>query len=584
MTQPVDVIITLDYETFDTDDFLLRSDLNIDWDRDLIESTEKLATFLEGHGAKLTVLWETVEYFWLVDNGRDEVAERIAGQLQDLMRRGHDVQLHLHPAWQGVRLQEGQYVWPDPNRRIPTMPVSEFASLLERSIETMIALFKPIRPDYRVVGFRGRSYDVEPFQTIADTLSAHGILADSSKHGEGPVAVQLPNLEKVAPEGMADFLEYPIYMIDGRRWDYSGALRNVETPLHTLDWSDPSAKTLVMTGHCKQLIHYDLFENCLKGLREKLGNRLCYKGWQETIERDRVEMRLDSRLRGKYGKRYFESKWKISEDPFGSMALNDPYYRTLLEMVPSGCNSLLDMGCAEGSLTSAISERCGAIRTMGIDIAPTAVARAAERFPRLGFKVSSMLTFQHGDRFELVTASQNFLYFTAHERAVLFDHVESMLAPTGHFLLAWWTDSNYGNEENLIETECSDRFKVVEARNYSSDSESNEIKGNHRLLLVTRRIDLDEEAMLNRIFWEDKRVVCVSRRNADFQSRFALKSREWHTEKSSECDVLICDVPSPSLLETLRSHGSLVLLGADLPAGFLLVESQGQIKLAAKME
>ncbi|MFH1091624.1 MAG: asparagine synthase (glutamine-hydrolyzing), partial [Pseudomonadota bacterium] len=165
--QPIEAVITLDYETFDTNDFLLDQKYQIDWRRDLIQPTQALAGLLEKHGARLTVLWDTVEYFWLEDNGCQAEAEAIRGQLQNLVRRGHDVQLHLHPAWTSVRRENGNWIWGNPGLTAPTMRHQDFESLVRRSVETMEGLFKPIRPDYRVRGFRARSYEIEPFSVIA---------------------------------------------------------------------------------------------------------------------------------------------------------------------------------------------------------------------------------------------------------------------------------------------------------------------------------------------------------------------------------------------------------------------------------
>ena len=585
--EAVDVVVTMDYETFDTDDFLLRSDLRIDWRRDLLDSTERLAAFLEGRGAVLTVLWDTVEYFWLLENGERETARRIEEQLRGLVRRGHDVQLHLHPAWQTVERRDGRYVWTDLNRRIPTMPSADFGTLVERSVRTMRELFLPIRPGYRTLGFRGRSYDIEPFRVVCDTLVEHGIVADSSKHGEAPLAVQLPHLDRSAPEGAADFLEYPIYRVDGRRWDFSGARRNVTTPLHTLDPGGTCPPVLVMTGHCKQEIHYDLFEECLAGLRGLLGDRLRYRRWQDVIERDHAEHCPDGRLKGRYGKRYFDSKWRGDEDPFHSMALEDPYYRTLLDMIPEGRGgSLLDLGCAEGGLSAAMADRIGADRAVGVDIAPTVVARAAAAHPGCRFEEGSALSWNGGERFSAVVSSQSLYYFSVMERRRYLENVESLLEPGGLFLAAWWTETEYGNDEREIEAECAGHFRIVEARTHDGGWTEHAVRGVHRLLLCERRLDLDEEDALRRIYWEDKRVLCIAARGADLKARFGGRARAWADAPEAAadgCDVLICDGGAGVPLELLRVGGSVVCYGDPGIPGLYPVSRHGRITLSAKL-
>ncbi|MEW6263559.1 MAG: asparagine synthase (glutamine-hydrolyzing) [Thermodesulfobacteriota bacterium] len=564
-TQPLEVVITVDYETFDTNDFVLDKQYRIDWDRDLIDPTEQLARLLEKHGAILTVLWDTVEYFWLVDHGYGAEAAKIDGQLQDLIRRGHDVQLHLHPAWTSVRRENGYWVWSNPGLTAPSMNPDDFEALVQRSVAAMEDLFKPIRPDYAVRGFRGRSYEVEPFGVIAGTLVKYGLRADSSYHGNGPLAVKIPKLTEGRALRSADFLEYPILAKDKRRWDFSGppefATLAVDALPEQLPPNPPFGHCLVMIGHSKQKINFQELENCLKALKAKFGAKLKFSRWRDSIDRRLQIMQGDWLAGDGFSSDYFDQRWQ-EDDPFSSQQVDDPYYRFLLNLLPEKAGSLLDLGCAEGAFTKVLAEKLGAGRVLGVDVSASAVRRAREAFPDLEFQQADMLKFQKNERFDCVFSGDNIYYFAPAERAVIFRRLESMLAEGGRMILAWWTGARRGFQEEKIEEEFRRFFKVVRAETFVSPAGAR-IKGEHRILVAERRLTVEEELIFGAVYWSGKRVLDLSRRSADLRSRFGWLGVAWKTAPpangdSAAADLLITDTNRLTELNQVRPNGAIV--------------------------
>ncbi len=560
--KPAEMVVTMDYETFDTNDYLLAEELEIDWQRTVIEPTERFARLLEKHGVPLTVLWNTCEYFWLEDNGQAEAARAIREQLQDLVRRGHDVQLHLHPAWASVRRREGKWIWQNPGITVPTMKAEDFEALVERSVRTMEELFQPIRPDYRVRGFRGRSYEVEPFRAIAKTLLRYGIRADSSYHGQGPVPVRHTKLQAHMQPREADFLEYPIYAVGERRWDFSGPPQFATLPLETLQQPPGGINTLVMIGHCKQAIHYQEVDRCLSELKRRFGDALKAVRWQESIEARLAELRGDWVPEAGFSQDYFEGRWQ-EPDPFHSQALDDPYYQKLLELLPRDIESLLDLGCAEGGFTAAMAQESGARRVVGVDISPTAVARARQSYPHLEFLQRDLLHLRLDERFDCIVASQNLYYFNPAERWIILANLEAMLAEGGRVVLAWWTGARRGFQEDTIEEEVRNFFDIDYEETHHAGS-TGAITGDHRILVGRRRLSLEEEELLNTIYWRDKKVLCRGRVGERLTPRFAWKSAAWQNghggpELAGPVDVLITTASEGAELERLRPRGTLAL-------------------------
>ena len=91
------IILTIDYELF-----LGPKTGNV---KDcMIEPTEKLASIIEKNGSRMTVFWDILHYYQLLqlENRYPELKQDkllIEKQILDLSRRGHDIQLHLHPHW-----------------------------------------------------------------------------------------------------------------------------------------------------------------------------------------------------------------------------------------------------------------------------------------------------------------------------------------------------------------------------------------------------------------------------------------------------------------------------------------------------
>ena len=82
----------------------------------MIKPTYGLLKICEKHGAKYTIFMEMGEY-WAFKKYAKELEkdlgyvphEAIERQLKDAIKRGHDVQLHLHPQWLGAEYQNGEW-------------------------------------------------------------------------------------------------------------------------------------------------------------------------------------------------------------------------------------------------------------------------------------------------------------------------------------------------------------------------------------------------------------------------------------------------------------------------------------------
>lgn len=176
------IIITIDYETWQP----IPEGYVINWKEDLIENTNYLMETCEQVGAKLTLMVEMCEYFWLLENEL-KTAKLIEDQLKDAVKRGHDVQLHLHPNWMpelDAKYENGSWYWNWDFGACNDYPydLAELFALCKNHLESII---NEVKSDYTVKAFRAGAYRVQPFERISDALVKNGINIDTSIYRGG---------------------------------------------------------------------------------------------------------------------------------------------------------------------------------------------------------------------------------------------------------------------------------------------------------------------------------------------------------------------------------------------------------------
>lgn len=175
-------IITVDYETWQP----IPAGKSIDWEADILIPAGKLMDACETSGAKITFMVEMCEIFWLERNEPD-IYMRIVKQIQDMVRRGHDVQLHMHPNWfpeLGARKTENGFEWNWEYIHCDAVP-GDLSELVRRCKERLEEIVRVVRPDYKVCAFRAGGYRVQPFARIYEALKDNNILIETSVYAGG---------------------------------------------------------------------------------------------------------------------------------------------------------------------------------------------------------------------------------------------------------------------------------------------------------------------------------------------------------------------------------------------------------------
>ena len=179
------IVLTIDYE-------LYLGSRTGDVKSCMIEPTQKLSALLATNGSKMTVFWDILHYYKLLEN-QEKFTElkndvlMIEKQILALAAEGHDIQLHLHPHWLDAIYANNK--WNFDYKRFKLQNLSEEDD--EYNINTITGcititrkmlenLVRRVKPDYKVTTFRAGGYLIQPFENIRDSLIKNNILVDTS--------------------------------------------------------------------------------------------------------------------------------------------------------------------------------------------------------------------------------------------------------------------------------------------------------------------------------------------------------------------------------------------------------------------
>ncbi|HCJ11996.1 MAG: hypothetical protein A2Y14_02555 [Verrucomicrobia bacterium GWF2_51_19] len=268
------VAITIDYETWQP----LPSGKSIDWDINIFQPTKRLLKLAEQVNVPLTFFAEMGEYFYLK---KHDPANALLMEQQwcEIIRQGHDVQLHLHPSWLpecGAKQERQSWYWDTQYAKIENYP-GDLSALIQRCQHTLETLLRPIRPTYCVTTFRAGAYQAQPFGRLWQALKNNHIVCDTSVHWGGfslergydyrfaytrhsPYFASSTDPQLKAPPTEEAVIELPVFCHTwGQKWMLDGNEGNLFgiRLLKYLKTANPiiSAERLRFQYHCKRLMN-----------------------------------------------------------------------------------------------------------------------------------------------------------------------------------------------------------------------------------------------------------------------------------------------------------------------------------------
>jgi len=214
-------IFTLDYEIHGNGD---GSPMGL-----MIEPTYRLMDLLEKYGAKVVIFADVAEILsfkkYFEATGVDKFNyKEIAIQLQSAIRRGHDVQLHIHSSYFKSVYLGGRWVqnWDEYN--MADLPYSRISEMVKTSKDFLENLLKQVNPDYCCNIFRAANWSMMPTINVYNALLENGIIIDSSVYKWGR---QFGNVDYDYSDAYSNLFSYKaspqnINLIDenGLLWEY----------------------------------------------------------------------------------------------------------------------------------------------------------------------------------------------------------------------------------------------------------------------------------------------------------------------------------------------------------------------------
>ena len=175
----IGLMFTLDYEVYGNGEGDIISLV--------LEPTRRFLEISDEYDAKITIFAEVAEFLAMkkVDKYKESI-RKVEEQLQNAVRHGHDVQLHLHPQWFGAKYHERRWDLNYNCYSIAKLPLEKSVEFLNIGKTYLENLLRDINPNYRCCAFRAGNWCMMPSENILNALKIVGIESDSSvfKWGE----------------------------------------------------------------------------------------------------------------------------------------------------------------------------------------------------------------------------------------------------------------------------------------------------------------------------------------------------------------------------------------------------------------
>lgn len=199
----------------------------------MVEPTYRLMNLLEKYHQRLTIMADVAEILcfkrYLAETGRDDyhVAE-IEEQLRDAIRRGHEVQLHIHSSYFKAVHNGHSFDQCIEEYNMAALPIERIDEMVTECIAYLENLLRPVKKDYKVWLFRAANWSMMPTENLYKVLVKNGITHDTSVFKGG---VQGGNVCYDYREAYDNLFAYPASEKNINIKDERGEL--IELPIYT---------------------------------------------------------------------------------------------------------------------------------------------------------------------------------------------------------------------------------------------------------------------------------------------------------------------------------------------------------------
>lgn len=172
------IILSFDYELF-------FGDCSGTVQKSLIEPTNQLLDAMDSVGFKgnFFIDWQMIKYLSLEKDERcQQDYAAIVNQLKDMVRRGHRIELHIHPHWVDAKYNgDGTWNFSDfSHYSLNKFNVEEIIDIFKQGVYLLTSIAREVDTTYKLCAFRAGGWAVQPFEKVMKGMEEVGIYIDSS--------------------------------------------------------------------------------------------------------------------------------------------------------------------------------------------------------------------------------------------------------------------------------------------------------------------------------------------------------------------------------------------------------------------
>ena len=145
----------------------------------LIEPTWQLLSLCKKLEIHAVFFVDVLSFIRFRELGNDAFEQSAREQLTEMVKQGHDIQLHLHPHWFTSSFENGIYR-PSKDFRLADFNEKEITDMVVQGIDYLNDVAKQVNPDYTCLAFRAGGFNLENSSLIFKILTENNIQIDSS--------------------------------------------------------------------------------------------------------------------------------------------------------------------------------------------------------------------------------------------------------------------------------------------------------------------------------------------------------------------------------------------------------------------
>ena len=151
----------------------------------IIEPTNKLLDVMERNGLRGNFFVDFLMFRELekqTDDRSKSDLKLLKDQIHDIVKRGHRVELHLHPHWIDAKYNgDGTWDFSDfSHYSLSSLDEGTITEMFVEGTDYLNSLARDIDADYKIVAFRAGGWAVQPFDKLKSGFIKAGIKIDSS--------------------------------------------------------------------------------------------------------------------------------------------------------------------------------------------------------------------------------------------------------------------------------------------------------------------------------------------------------------------------------------------------------------------